>query len=357
MKRWTNLALFVLLGLAFVTGWVAFFYSTAPSRASLIVHAVSGYAILALTPWKSVIASHGVRRRRPGWWASLVLTVLILVSVLAGILHSTGLLIAVGAISAMEVHVGAALVAVPFVIWHVIARRLPVRAVDLSRRSLLRAGALLAGSGLAYGAGEGAVRLLMLPGSARRLTGSYETGSLDPALLPATQWMFDNVPRIDPASWRLRVQIAGTIREWTYDELLAFDDRVRATLDCTGGFYSTQDWSGVWLSRLLALFPHPLAGEPMSSGSRDFPRGQGRVGAPASIHVVSTTGYDRRFSIESGGRLLIATRLGGQPLDPGHGFPVRVVAPDRRGYWWVKWVSAITVDELPSWWQLPFPMQ
>lgn len=349
MKRWTNLALFVLLGLAFVTGWVAFFFSTAPSRASLIVHAVSGYAILALTPWKSVIASHGVRRRRPGWWASLVLTVLILVSVLAGILHSTGLLIAVGAISAMEVHVGAALVAIPFVTWHVIARRLPVRAVDLSRRSLLRAGALLAGSGLAYGAGEGAVRLLMLPGSARRLTGSYETGSLDPALLPATQWMFDAVPQIDPARWRLIIRTATVVREWTYDELLAFDDRVRATLDCTGGFYSTQDWSGVWLSRLLdpacRLLPPPC--------------GAGRVGvgAPASVHVRSFTGYDRRFSIESVGRLLIATRIGGQPLDPGHGFPVRLVAPDRRGYWWVKWVTAITVDELPSWWQLPFPLQ
>src|SRR5438270_8851975 len=164
MKRWTNLALFLLLGLAFVTGWVAFFYGTAPSRASLIVHAVSGYAIIALTPWKSVIASHGVRRRRSGWWASLILTLLILVSVLAGILHSTGLLVSVGVISAMEVHVGAALVAIPFVIWHVIARRLPVRAVDLSRRSLLRAGALLTGAGLGYAAAEGVVRLLALPG-------------------------------------------------------------------------------------------------------------------------------------------------------------------------------------------------
>ena len=334
MKRWTNLALFVLLGLAFVTGWLAFFYGTAPSRASLIVHAVSGYAIIALTPWKSVIAGHGVRRRRTGWWASLVLTALVLLSVLAGILHSTGLLISVGAISAMEVHVGAALVAVPFVLWHVIARRLPVRAVDLSRRSLLRAGALLAGSGLAYGAGEGVVRALTLPGSTRRFTGSYEYGSLDPAQLPVTQWIFDAVPRIDPSSWRLVVRTATAAREWSYDELLAFDDRVRATLDCTGGFYSTQDWSGVWMTRLL-------------------PAGI----AASSVHVESVTGYDRRFAIESAGRILIATRLGGQLLDPGHGFPVRLVAPDRRGYWWVKWVTAIVVEELPSWWQLPFPLQ
>ncbi|TME85565.1 MAG: hypothetical protein E6I43_05875 [Chloroflexi bacterium] len=334
MRRWTNLALFALLGLAFTTGWVAFFYATAPSRASLIVHAASGYAIIALTPWKAVIAARGIQRRRPGWWASLVFTGLVIASIAAGILHSTGLLTGVGAISAMEVHVGAALAAIPFVIWHVIARRIPVRAVDLSRRSLLRAGSLLAGAGLVYGAGEVAVRLLRLPGSLRRFTGSYEVGSLEAASLPVTSWMFDAVPAIDPATWRLTVRVGATMKQWTYEELLAYDDRVRATLDCTGGFYSTQDWSGVWLSRLLP----------------------GRL-SQASLQVRSLTGYDRRFAISDAGRLLIATGLGGMPLDPGHGFPVRLVAPDLRGYWWVKWVTTITIDELPSWWQLPFPMQ
>jgi hypothetical protein len=334
MKRWTNLALFVLLGLAFTSGWVAFFYSTAPSRGSLIVHAVSGYAIVALTPWKAVIAARGIQRRRPGWWASLVFTGLVIASVVAGILHSTGLLLGVGPFSAMEIHVGAALAAVPFVVWHVIARRIPVRAVDLSRRSLLRAGTLAASAGLTYGVGEVAVRLLNLPGARRRLTGSYESGSLQPAQLPVTQWLFDSVPTIDPASWRLSLRSGNTVRDWTYAQLLVFDDRVQATLDCTGGFYSTQDWSGVWLSRLL-------------------PAGVG----DGSLHVRSFTGYDRRFAVEEAGRLLIATRLGGMPLDPGHGFPVRIVAPDWRGYWWVKWVTAITIDALPSWLQLPFPIQ
>jgi DMSO/TMAO reductase YedYZ molybdopterin-dependent catalytic subunit len=341
MKRWTNLALFALLGVAFTTGWVAFFYSTAPSRASLIVHAVSGYAIVALTPWKAVIAARGIQRRRPGWWASLVFTGLVSASVVAGILHSTGLLVAAGPFSAMEVHVGAALAAIPFVAWHVIARRIPMRAVDFSRRSLLRAGTLAAGAGLAYGAGEVAVRLLSLPGSTRRFTGSYEYGSLQPAQLPVTQWLFDAVPLVDPAAWRLALRAGNAVREWTYAELLAFDDRVQATLDCTGGFYSTQDWSGVWLSKLLT--PHP---DPPPQGGREI-----------SVYVRSVTGYDRRFAIGEVGRLLVATRLGGLPLDPGHGFPVRLVAPDRRGYWWVKWVTTITIDELPAWWQLPFPLQ
>ena len=334
MKRWTNLALFVLLGLAFTTGWLAFFYAAAPSRASLIVHAVSGYAIIALTPWKAVIATHGVKRRTRGWWASLLLTVLVIASMVAGILHSTGLLLAVGPITAMEMHVGAALAALPLAMWHVIARRLHVRAVDVSRRSFLRAASLLAGAGAFYGAGEMVVRLARLPGADRRLTGSYEVGSFAAALLPVTQWMFDSVPRVDVDRWRLELRSPSGSRFLTYEQLVAFDDRLEATLDCTGGFYSTQEWSGAWLSRLTPRTPGPL-----------------------SIHVSSATGYDRRFSIDEADRLLLATRIGGETLDPGHGYPVRLVAPDHRGYWWVKWVTSIRFDQAPAWWQLPFPLQ
>ena len=334
MKRWTNLALLVLLGTAFTTGWVAFFYGTAPSRWSLVIHAGSGFAIVALTPWKSVIARNGIRRRRKGWVDSLVFTVLVVVSVLAGLLHSSGLLVQAGPISAMEIHVGAALVAIPFAVWHVIARRIPLRGTDLSRRSLLRGGVLLGGAGLAYAASEGLVRVINLAGAQRRFTGSYAVGSLQPGQLPVTQWMFDNVAAIDAAGWRLVIAAGGSVRQWALDDLMKFDDRVRATLDCTGGFYSEQDWSGVWLNRLL-------------------PETQGAL----SLLVRSSTGYTRRFPIEEAARLLLATRVGGMALDAGHGFPVRLVAPNRRGFWWVKWVTDIRAEQLPSWWQVPFPTQ
>src|SRR2546429_7236004 len=168
-----------------------------------MVHAGSGYAIIALTPWKSVIASRALQRRRPVWWPSLILTLLVLVSVLSGILHSTGLLYSVGAITAMEVHVGSALAAVPFAVWHIIARRIPMRAVDLSRRSLLRAGTLIAGAGLTYAAGEAAIRLFRLPGSERRFTGSYEFGSLPPGQLPCPPGVFRTGPPVHPGARRV----------------------------------------------------------------------------------------------------------------------------------------------------------
>jgi DMSO/TMAO reductase YedYZ molybdopterin-dependent catalytic subunit len=52
----------------------------------------------------------------------------------------------------------------------------------------------------------------------------------------------------------------------------------------------------------------------------------------------------------------VATHVGGEPLSAGHGAPARLVAPGRRGFWWVKWIMAIDVDNEPWWWQPPFPL-
>lgn len=325
----TNLVLLLLLVAAFLTGWLAFAFATAPARWSLALHATGGFAIVLLLPWKSMIARRGAQRARPGRWASVVFSGLVLVSLAAGLAHSTGVLIAAGPLSAMEVHVGAALAAVPFAVWHVLARRIRLRRTDLSRRNFLKGAVVLAGAAAGYGATELVVRAGGLPGAGRRFTGSYEAGSYQPNLMPVSSWMFDPIPQIDPAAWTLRVE--G--RALTYEDVAAFDDRITATLDCTGGFYSTQEWAGARLDRLVG----------------------GAAGA--SIRVVSSTGYDRRFPIEDANRLLLATRFGGQALDAGHGFPARLVAADRRGFWWVKWVVAVEVDDVPSWWQSPFPTQ
>jgi len=101
-----NVALLALLFIAFFTGWIAFAFATAPARWSLDVHAAGGLAILALLPWKSMIARRGLDRPRAGRWASILLGILVLITLIAGALHSTGLLVYWGPLSAMEVHVG-----------------------------------------------------------------------------------------------------------------------------------------------------------------------------------------------------------------------------------------------------------
>ncbi|TMB45823.1 MAG: hypothetical protein E6J53_05865, partial [Chloroflexi bacterium] len=298
-----NLGLLAILSIAFFTGWLAFAFATAPARWSLVVHAAGGFAIVALLPWKSMIARRGLDRPRAGRWASILLGVLVVISLGAGILHSTGLLVYWGPLTAMDFHVGAAIAAVPLVVWHVVARRVRVRPTDLSRRNVLRAGAVVAGAAVAYAGTEMLVKATGIPGAVRRFTGSYEAGSFQPDQMPVSSWILDAIPRIDQNAWHLS---AGG-REWSYDQLFAFDDRLTATLDCTGGFFSTQEWAGARLDRLI-----------------------GNAGG-ASIRVVSATGYDRRFPIERAGSLLLATRFGGQALDPGHGFPARLVVPEGRG--------------------------
>jgi DMSO/TMAO reductase YedYZ molybdopterin-dependent catalytic subunit len=330
--RRTNLALLVLLAAALATGALAYGIGGGWVGVVVVLHGAVGIGIVLLAPWKSVIARRGLRRRPSGGSASLVLTLLVAVTVVFGVLHATGLAVDIGPVTAMQIHVGAALASIPFGIWHVIARRVRPRRTDLSRRALLRAGALLGGAGLAYAATEALVHAVGLPGADRRSTGSFERGSFDPASMPVTQWLNDPVPAIDPSSWRLTVRAAGRERAWTLQELDAFEDRVRATIDCTGGWYAVQDWSGVWLGRLV-----PDTGE------------------VRSVLVRSVTGYPRRFPARDLDRILVATRAAGRPLDAGHGFPARIVAPGRRGFWWVKWIESIETSGVPWWWQWPFP--
>ena len=262
-----------------------------------------------------------------------MLAALAVTALITGLGSASGLLRSVGGFRGIWLHVAAALALVPLVVWHVFARPAHASRMDLSRRTLLRAGTLGVAAAGVYLAITAVVRAAGLPGATRRFTGSYEVGSLDPAAMPTTSWIDDVAPEVDPATWRLVVADADGERELSLEELSRYDARLRATLDCTSGWYSHQDWEGVPVAALVR-----------------------NTGAAQSLYVHSSTGYWIRFPIGDLDRLLLATRAGGAPLSVGHGFPARLVAPGRRGFWWVKWVDRIELRSTPWWWQPPFPV-
>ena len=130
---------------------------------------------------------------------------------------------------------------------------------------------------------------------------------------------------------------AGYAPDLDYADAESFDDEIDATLDCTGGWHSTQRWRGVRLDRLFDE--------------------AGLSEEAASVTVRSATGYERRFSLGEARGYLLATHVGGERLSRGHGFPLRLVAPDKRGYDWVKWVTHLEVNDTSKWWQPPLPLQ
>lgn len=334
MARGTNLGLLVLVPVLFATGALGLAFGTVPSRWALAAHGVAAACVLLLARRKLAIIRAGLRRPRRGVAASLLLALLVVLALLTGVLHMTGAVRDFDGYTVMAYHITFALLILPFFAWHVIARRVRARRIDVSRRALMRTGVVLGGGAAMFAAAEVALRVSHLPGADRRFTGSYQVASHDPGAIPVTQWLTDSVPQVDVTAYRLAVTTPSGEHLHTHDALLAFDDRVVATLDCTGGFWAEQEWRGVRLDRLIT-----------------------GVADARSIEVRSITGYSRRFPIDDVPRLLLATRVADRVLDAGHGFPARIVAPDRRGFWWVKWVTSISVDATPWWWQPPFPLQ
>jgi DMSO/TMAO reductase YedYZ molybdopterin-dependent catalytic subunit len=331
--RQVNQALLVVLLFAFCTGVAAIAIGSPNESWVAIGHGICGMAVVLLIPWKSRVVRGGLRRARLSRWLSLLLAALALITLIAGLGYATGLVRSVAGETGLWLHIAVALALVPLVVWHVLARRIRPRRTDLSRRTLLRAGVLATGAVGLYAASEAAIRALGLPGARRRFTGSYEAASFRPEAMPSTSWLLDAVPSVDPDRWRLTIEDAQGRRELTLVQLAAFTTRVRATLDCTSGWYSQQDWTGVPLGTLLH-------------------RGPGAQ----SVYVHSVTGYWVRFPIHDLDLLQLATGVGGAPLSADHGFPLRLVAPGRRGYWWVKWVDRIELQTTPSWWQPLFPV-
>jgi len=290
------------------------------------VHAVAGVSTLVLLAWKLRRVRH---RLRPG---ALDATRLVSVSlaIAAGGALATGIWwvfggsLDLGPWGLLNLHIGLGLVVPVLLVIHLRSRfALPRRETVDARRTTLRYAVVLGAGALAWRAQATVNDLLDTAGAKRRFTGSRETGSNDGNRFPVTSWVADDPDPVDRSAWVLTV--GGAVadeRSFAYGELAP--DRVqRALLDCTSGWYSEHDWRGVRVGALLD------AADPDAEASW--------------VQFESVTGYRWSLPIEEASDALLATHVDGQRLSHGHGAPLRLVAPGRRGFQWVKWVETVRV--------------
>jgi DMSO/TMAO reductase YedYZ molybdopterin-dependent catalytic subunit len=98
-------------------------------------------------------------------------------------------------------------------------------------------------------------------------------------------------------------------------------------ITCVEGWSATAAWSGLRLRDLAALVgPNPSEAIVESLEAR----GRYRTSAVARPHLRDPL-------------TLVALRLNGEPLALDHGFPARLIAPNRPGVLQTKWIARITV--------------
>jgi cytochrome b561 len=317
----------LLVGVAFVvTTGVVSLYSGRPSRAWVfLTHGIGGLVVAALVAFKLARVRHRLRGAAESAVIGLsaLLAVVTAAALASGVGWVFGTSLDLGPWGLLNLHIGLGLLVVPLLLVHLYWRfGLPSTADFEGRRSALRYTALVVAGAATYRLQGTVNATLETAGSERRFTGSREDGSDDGNGFPVTSWVADRPATIDRETWSLTVD--GAVEnslEFDYDDI-GGDER-RALLDCTSGWYSEHDWQGVAVESLLAAAgPAPDA---------------------AWVSFRSVTGYRWSLPIEEARDALLATHVDGEELTHGHGFPLRLVAPGRRGFQWVKWVEEVRV--------------
>ncbi|QLH81857.1 molybdopterin-dependent oxidoreductase [Halosimplex pelagicum] len=299
------------------------------------VHAVAGLATVVLLAWKLRRVRH---RLRPGdldatRLLSVLLGVVATAALATGIWWVFGGNLDLGPWGLLNLHIGLGLVVPVLLLLHLRQRfALPTRESATDRRNALRYAALVGSGAVAWQAQEVANRVLDTAGAERRFTGSRERGSDSGNGFPVTSWVADDPDPVDREAWSLTVDgRVGEPLDLSYGDVTTEDDPTstvdpaerRALLDCTSEWYSEHDWRGVSVGDLLD------AADPEDGA--------------AWVQFRSVTGYRWSLPVEEAGDALLATHVDGERLSHGHGAPIRLVAPGRRGFQWVKWVESVRV--------------
>jgi DMSO/TMAO reductase YedYZ molybdopterin-dependent catalytic subunit len=138
------------------------------------------------------------------------------------------------------------------------------------------------------------------------------------------------VPAITSADYRLTVEGRNTrTLVLTHDELRAMPQHSpELPIVCVEGWSYSARWTGPRLKDLLAM-----VGAPSDAAAYVYSMQE---------HSLYRIGFVNHFQAHDPDTNL-ALQLEGEDLSPDHGYPVRLIGPDRAGVTQTKWVNRIEV--------------
>ncbi|MGB5823948.1 MAG: molybdopterin-dependent oxidoreductase [Proteocatella sp.] len=156
----------------------------------------------------------------------------------------------------------------------------------------------------------------------------YEGARLDPTIGPRDN-SIKGVQHVNIDEYKLKLTgLVDKEIELEYDDILALDAHARKiTLYCVEGWDATILWEGVLLKDIM-----DIAG----------------INPEADTVIFhSVDGYTTSLPLETiiNNELILAYSANGLELPPEMGYPFIVVAEDKLGYKWARWVSEIELSD------------
>lgn len=159
----------------------------------------------------------------------------------------------------------------------------------------------------------------------------YMGSRLDPAVGPADN-SINGIQYIDIDAYNLKIDgLVDTETIFDYEDILKLDSYERKiTLYCVEGWQATILWKGVLIKDILDL-----------AGIQD---------QAVTVIFRSEDGYTTSLPLDDiiARELILAYEANGIVLPPEMGYPFIVVAEDKLGYKWARWVTEIRLSDDPS---------
>ena len=166
-----------------------------------------------------------------------------------------------------------------------------------------------------------------------------------------------DIPAVDPAAWRLRLDgLVGRPLELSLADLRARPRRtVPVTLECAGNGRARlqpRPLSNPWLLEAIGTAEWggtPLAPLVAEAGLLDDAVELVFTGADRGVQGGVEHAYQRSLRVDDAilSEVLLVDEMNGAPLQPQHGFPLRLLVPGWYGMASVKWLQRIEAVAQP----------